>query len=256
MKAVELDMRAYLEGSVEIVRADIKSLDLDAIVNAANVLLLGGGGIGGAIHRVAGPELLAECRALGGARPDEAKMTKGYGLAASYVIHAGGPVWTGGSAGESDLLASCYETSLELVLEAGVSSVAFPSISIRAYGYPIERAARVAEATVRKWLEEHELSERVLLCCFSDADSEVYESIANEELSEVPRMKRKGARAQRMSRVDTAKQLVDCQSDRSLIQRTSVVRLRVVRALRLRVLAPLRWSLIASNCGETRGTCC
>ncbi len=175
-------MRAYLESRVEIVRADITTLDLDAIVNAANSSLLGGGGVDGAIHRAAGPELLAECRTLGGARPGEAKMTKGYGLAASHVIHAVGPVWTGGSAGEPELLASCYETSLGLALEAGVSSVAFPSISTGAYGYPIERAARVAQATVRKWLEEHELPERVLLCCFSDADREVYESIANEEL--------------------------------------------------------------------------
>jgi O-acetyl-ADP-ribose deacetylase (regulator of RNase III) len=176
-------MKTYLGGRIEILKADITTLDVDAIVNAANTSLLGGGGVDGAIHRAAGPELLAECRTLGGARTGEAKMTKGYRLTARHVIHAVGPVWHGGNGGEPELLASCYETSLGLARDAGLSSVAFPSISTGAYGYPIAEAARVAETTVRGWLEENELPERVIFCCFSDADRKVYESIAKEVLS-------------------------------------------------------------------------
>jgi O-acetyl-ADP-ribose deacetylase (regulator of RNase III) len=175
-------MKTYLGGRIEILKADITTLDVDAIVNAANTSLLGGGGVDGAIHRAAGPELLAECRTLGGARTGEAKMTKGYRLTARHVIHAVGPVWHGGNGGEPEDLASCYETSLRLARDAGLSSVAFPSISTGAYGYPIDEAARVAERTVRGWLEENERPQRVIFCCFSDADREVYESIASEEL--------------------------------------------------------------------------
>ncbi len=163
---------------VEIVRGDITELDVDAIVNAANKSLLGGGGVDGAIHRAAGPDLLSECRTLGGAETGEAKITKGYRLRARYVIHAVGPVWSGGKRRERELLASCYEQSLGLASQSELRSIAFPSISTGAYRYPIEQAAEVAQTTVRKWLEAHELPERVVFCCFSESDREVYTRIA------------------------------------------------------------------------------
>lgn len=174
---------SYLGGKVQIVRADITSLDVDAIVNAANSTLLGGGGVDGAIHRAAGPELLAECRGLGGARTGEVKMTKGYRLKARHVLHAVGPVWHGGTRGEPELLASCYRKSLELARAHGLRSVAFPSISTGAYGYPIEKAAEVAQATVRGFLDSNALPEKVLFCCFSELDREIYEKVAEKELA-------------------------------------------------------------------------
>ncbi len=169
---------------VEIVRGDITQLDVDAIVNAANKSLLGGGGVDGAIHRAAGPGLLAECQTLGGAETGEAKITKGYRLPARHVIHAVGPIWSGGKRRERELLVSCYEQSLGLASQNKLRSIAFPSISTGAYRYPIEQAAEVAQTTVREWLEAHELPERVVFCCFSESDREVYTRIAERALGD------------------------------------------------------------------------
>jgi len=137
---------------IEIVRGDITKLDVDAIVNAANTTLLGGGGVDGAIHRAAGPELLAECRTLGGCRPGEAKITRGYRLPARFVIHTVGPVWRGGKHGEPETLANCYRNSMKLAVENETRTIAFPAISCGAYGYPIEEAARIALETTREFL--------------------------------------------------------------------------------------------------------
>jgi len=167
---------------VRIVRGDITALDVDAIVNAANPALLGGGGVDGAIHRAAGPELLAECRTLGGASTGEAKITRGYRLEAKHVIHTVGPVWHGGDRCEPELLASCYERSLGLARDHGLASIAFPSISTGAFGYPIELAAAVAQSTVRTFLEESAVPALVIFCCFSESDRLVYRNVARREL--------------------------------------------------------------------------
>jgi O-acetyl-ADP-ribose deacetylase (regulator of RNase III) len=168
-------------GRAEIVQGDITRLAVDAIVNAANPSLLGGGGVDGAIHRAGGPGLLAECKGLGGARPGEARMTGGHRLPARHVVHAVGPVWRGGGSGEPALLARCYRESLRLAAEAGLSSIAFPAISTGVYGYPIEEATRVALAEVAAGLERWP-GLRVVLCAFSDADRRLYQRAAAEIL--------------------------------------------------------------------------
>jgi len=161
-------------GRVRVVRADITTLRVDAIVNAANETLLGGGGVDGAIHAAAGADLLSECRALGGCPTGEARITAGYALPARRVIHTVGPVWRGGAGGEDALLASCYAASLDLARQHALASIAFPAISTGAYRFPPERAARIAMATVLSWLAEERWPESVTFCCFSEASAEVH----------------------------------------------------------------------------------
>ena len=156
------------------VQGDITRLKIDAIVNAANASLLGGGGVDGAIHRAAGPELLAECRTLGGCATGEAKLTRAYCLPARYVIHTVGPVWQGGTQGEAERLAACYRNALRLAVEHGCASIAFPCISTGVYGYPFELAADLAIATVRATLADCPGIREVVFCCFSRSDFDDY----------------------------------------------------------------------------------
>ena len=156
------------------VQGDITRLKIDAIVNAANASLLGGGGVDGAIHRAAGPELLAECRTLGGCATGEAKLTRAYRLPARYVIHTVGPVWQGGTQGEAERLAACYRNALRLAAEHGCASIAFPCISTGVYGYPFELAADLAIATVRATLADCPGICEVVFCCFSRSDFDDY----------------------------------------------------------------------------------
>ncbi len=165
-------------GRLTAVKADITKLDVDAIVNAANSSLLGGGGVDGAIHRAAGPDLLAECRLLGGCAPGQAKATKGHRLPARWVIHTVGPVWHGGTHDEPELLASCYQRSIELAEELGVSSIAFPAISTGVYGYPKRAAAEVAVRTLRETASD---VASVLLVAFDDATLALYEELLADD---------------------------------------------------------------------------
>jgi O-acetyl-ADP-ribose deacetylase (regulator of RNase III) len=158
---------------VEIVRGDITKLDVDAIVNAANTTLLGGGGVDGAIHRAAGPELLAECRTLGGCEPGEAKVSRGYRLPARFVIHTVGPIWRGGEHEEAATLANCYRNSLRLAMENGIKTIAFPAISCGAYGYPIPEAAQIALKTSREFLMNTDKLDKVIFVLW---DEEIYKA--------------------------------------------------------------------------------
>jgi len=175
-------MATYLRGRIETVKGDITRLAVDAIVNAANAALCGGGGVDGAIHDAAGPGLLEECRALGGARPGEAKVTGGHQLLAKWVIHAVGPVWRGGDAGEDELLRSCYRESMRIATEKEALSIAFPAISTGAYRFPLERATRIALIEVRAALELYPTIEKAVFCCFSASDLAVYGRVAAEVL--------------------------------------------------------------------------
>ena len=159
----------------QIIRGDITKLHVDAIVNAANNSLLGGGGVDGAIHRAAGPELLAQCRTLGGCETGQAKLTLGYLLPAKYVIHTVGPVWHGGGHREAELLADCYRNSMALALELGCKTVAFPAISTGVYRYPLEEATRIAVETVRRFLTEHPEGPVVTFVCFNEPARAAYE---------------------------------------------------------------------------------
>lgn len=165
-----------MKNRIEIIQGDITKQAVDAIVNAANCSLLGGGGVDGAIHRAAGPELLAECRTLNGCKTGEAKITKGYRLPARYVIHTPGPVWHGGGKGEAELLRSCYLNCLALASENGCKTVDFPSISTGVYHFPLEKASEIAIAAIAEYLSAHPELERVRMVCFDERTKGYYEA--------------------------------------------------------------------------------
>jgi len=167
-----------MEERINITRGDITKLKVDAIVNAANKTLLGGGGVDGAIHRAAGAKLFEECKRLGGCETGEAKITKGYNLPAKYVIHTVGPIWRGGKSGEEEKLANCYRNSLKLAVENKIKSIAFPSISTGAYGFPIEKAAPIAFREVKNFLEKNKTIEKIIFVLFLEKDFQIYQSLA------------------------------------------------------------------------------
>ncbi|NMC61647.1 MAG: O-acetyl-ADP-ribose deacetylase [SAR324 cluster bacterium] len=169
-----------LKGQAEIIIADITTLDVDAIVNAANKTLLGGGGVDGAIHKAAGPGLLEECRNIGGCETGDAKLTKAYNLRAKFIIHTVGPVWTGGRRGEDLLLSRCYEQSLSLAVDNGISTIAFPAISTGVYGFPKERAARIALEVIQSFLSRSVSIKKIFLVCFDDESLNVYAKVAED----------------------------------------------------------------------------
>ena len=168
-----------MKAKLKILKGDITQLEVDAIVNATNASLLGGGGVDGAIHLAAGPQLLAECKQLGGSFTGQAKLTKAYALPAKYVIHTVGPVWRGGSKGEPQLLASCYESSLGVALKEGAKTIAFPAISCGVYGYPLSQAATIAVKETANFLELHDQIETVYFVCYDDAMFEAYQHALN-----------------------------------------------------------------------------
>ena len=170
-------MSATPASKIDLVIGDITELDVDAIVNAANTTLLGGGGVDGAIHRAAGPELLEECRTLGGCRPGEAKITRGYNLPARFVIHTVGPVWSGGKLGEPEILANCYRNSLLLAAQNKLKTIAFPAISCGAYRYPIADAAKIAVNNTRDFLASNDQVEKVIFVAATDEIFEAYEEL-------------------------------------------------------------------------------
>lgn len=160
--------------TIEIFKGDITKLSVDSIVNAANSSLLGGGGVDGAIHLTAGPELLEECKKLNGCKTGEAKITKGYNLHAKFVIHTVGPIWDGGYSGEDRLLSSCYLNSLRLAVENKIKSIAFPAISTGVFGFPLERAAQIAIKTVKKFIQSDKSIQKIIFVCFDDRTYQTY----------------------------------------------------------------------------------
>jgi len=172
--------REFMTEKIELYQGDITKIEVDAIVNAANKSLLGGGGVDGAIHKAAGPELKEETKTLNGAETGEAKMTKGYKLPAKYVIHTVGPVYNDGTKGEDELLKSCYENSMDIAAKNDMKTMAFPAISTGVYGYPIEEATNIAIDTVKEKLKEHSDIEKVYLVTFSDEDYNVYDNTLNK----------------------------------------------------------------------------
>ncbi|MCX7748130.1 MAG: O-acetyl-ADP-ribose deacetylase [Clostridia bacterium] len=177
---------------IELILGDITKLKVDALINAANSSLLGGGGVDGAIHRAAGPELLEECRKLNGCKTGAAKITKGYNLPAKWVIHTVGPVWRGGGSHEEELLCNCYRNSLELARQNDIKTLAFPSISTGAYRFPVDKASRIALDEIIRYLEEYSCFEKIFLVCFDEKVYQCYKEVLNEKKSDLEKRFRDG----------------------------------------------------------------